>query len=67
MQLLHACYFFHKLHSISETLTTHAYLAYKHPRANPTLRSIFEDWSVTGVSLSTGTSPTTESINAVKS
>jgi hypothetical protein len=48
---------------------------YEYTHANPTPRSIFEDCQqilktdevTTGASLSTGTSPTTESTNAIKS
>jgi hypothetical protein len=37
-------YFFCELHSTTETLTTQAHSALEHTHANPTPRSIFEDW-----------------------
>jgi hypothetical protein len=72
----HSLFFFSELHSTSETLTTHAHSSlwiharkpypYKHLRR--LCRQILKiDEVTTDASLSTGTPPTTESTNAVKS
>jgi hypothetical protein len=68
--------FFFELHNTSETLTTHAHSSlwiharkpYPYEHLRRLCRQIPKiDEVTTGASLSTGTSPTTESTNAVKS